>query len=217
MALRVNVGCGEDAVPGWRNFDNSFSVRVAQVPLLPNVLRKMGLMDNAQYAFSQTAHRLGLEYADATRGLRLESGSVDVLYSSHMMEHLDKTEASDFLREAMRVLQPGGIIRIAVPDLARQARQYSESGDAEAFLAGTILSVPRPRTLLERLHVFLVGTRHHQWMYDGLSLSRLLQEQGFVNAEVLPAGRTKIQDPAPLDLHERSSESVYVEAEKPRA
>ena len=52
-------------------------------------------------------------------------------------------------------------------------------------------------------------------MYDGNSLSALLQKHGFIKADVMPVGKTKIHDYEPLDLQERASESVYVEAEKP--
>lgn len=55
------------------------------------------------------------------------------------------------------------------------------------------------------------------WMYDGKSLTKLLGKLGFVEVEVMPAGQTKISAHEPLDLQERVSESVYVEAEKPAA
>ena len=155
------------------------------------------------------------DVTDATKGLRVQDKSVDVAYSSHMLEHLDKNEADKFLREVFRVLRSGGIIRIAIPDIKKMVDQYNESGDADAFIEATHLCVPRPKSLAQRLRLLLAGTRHHQWMYDGLSLSQLLQKHGFVKIEVMPAGRTKISSHEPLDLKERDSDSVYVEAEKP--
>jgi hypothetical protein len=52
-------------------------------------------------------------------------------------------------------------------------------------------------------------------MYDGSSLRRLLVENDFEKVSVMPPGETYIRNPSPLDLYERSSESVYVEAIKP--
>jgi hypothetical protein len=52
-------------------------------------------------------------------------------------------------------------------------------------------------------------------MYDGLSLSRLLEAQGFAPPRILKAGETQINDPKNLDLYERAYESVYVEAVNP--
>jgi len=65
----------------------------------------------------QFAHFNSVEYCDAARRLPLPNAAADVLYSSHMLEHLDRDEASTFLKEARRILRCGGIIRIAVPDL----------------------------------------------------------------------------------------------------
>lgn len=213
--VRINVGCGQAPTEGWRNFDNSLSLRLAGIPFLPELLRSAGALDDAQYEFIQFARSNRIEYGDVTKGLPLASGSVEVLYSSHMLEHLGQEEASTFLKEARRVLCRGGIIRLAVPDIRRRVDQYVDSGDADAFIAGTLLSQPRPRTVAQRLRLLLVGTRHHHWMYDGASLCGLLEAHGFGKAVVVQAGDTTIQSPEPLDLREALSESVYVEAENP--
>ena len=47
-----------------------------------------------------------------------------MLYSSHFLEHLRDPEARSFLRECMRVLKPGGILRLVVPNLEDIARDY---------------------------------------------------------------------------------------------
>ncbi|MFC1705398.1 methyltransferase domain-containing protein [Planctomycetota bacterium] len=61
---------------------------------------------------------------DLTRGLAFESGSFDVCYSSHVLEHLRSREASFFIEEQRRVLKPNGIIRVVVPDLEVICRNY---------------------------------------------------------------------------------------------
>jgi len=63
--------------------------------------------------------------------------------------------------------------------------------------------------------MLLMGTRHHQWMYDGGSLCSLLQKHGFTKVQVVSPGQTRIADHQPLNLQERVLESVYVEAQKP--
>jgi predicted SAM-dependent methyltransferase len=212
MGLRINVGCGRTPTKGWRNFDNSAHVRLSKIGFLRNLLEKRWF-DRFQ-RFIPVDRADEIEIADAAGRLPVEDGSADVLYTSHMVEHLDSAEVELFLREAMRVLRPGGIIRVGVPDLEGQIARYLQSRDADAFMEETHLCVPRPRTLAQRLRLLLVGTRHHQWMYDGRSLSALLRKHGFVAGEVMPAGRTRISDHEPLDLHERADESVFVEAEK---
>jgi predicted SAM-dependent methyltransferase len=155
-----------------------------------------------------------IEWADASHNIPASNDSIDVIYTSHMLEHLDRVEASSFLKEAKRVLRSDGIIRIAVPDIKRQINEYVKSNDADVFIESTHMCVPRPRTIGQRLRMLIVGTRHHQWMYDGDSLSRLLIKSGFKNPIILKAGETTISDPGSLDLTERSEESVYIEAIK---
>jgi len=212
---RINIGCGHTPTKGWINFDNSFSLCLAKIPCLPEILYKLRLIERSQYEFVKFIRENDIRYGDATKGLPLLSESCDVVYSSHMLEHLDRSEANKFIKEAYRVLRPGGIIRIAVPDIKKQVEQYIESGDADAFIEATHMCVPRPVTLAQKIRLLLWGPRHHQWMYDGKSLSKLLQKHSFVEVEILPAGKTVIPEPEPLDLQERSSESVYVEARKP--
>ncbi len=217
MVLRINIGCGQTPTEGWRNFDNSFSLRLSKIPLLPELLLKLRFLVSTQFQFIRFARENNIEYADATKGLPFQDETVDILYSSHMLEHLDRDEADTFLKEAFRVIRPSGIIRIAVPDIRKQVEHYNESNDSDAFIESTHICVPRPRSFSQRLRLLLVGNRHHQWMYDGNSLSRLLQNHGFVKTEEVPSGRTRISDPGSLDLQERADESVYVEAEKPSA
>ena len=213
--MRINVGCGQTLTPRWRNFDNSLSLRLAKIPVLPELLRTLRLIENPQYQYIKFAQANNIEYCDVTKRIPLPNGSVDVLYSSHMIEHLDREEVLLFLREARRVLRPGGIIRLAAPDIKIQVQRYEINGDADSFIEGTRLTSPRPRLLSQRIRLLLVGTRNHQFMYDGSSLCRLLTNNGFHNALMVPLGETRIQNPELLNLSERASESVYVEAENP--
>jgi predicted SAM-dependent methyltransferase len=48
----------------------------------------------------------------------------DALYHSHLLEHLPKQKAPFFLRECFRILKPGGILRVVVPDLEKICRLY---------------------------------------------------------------------------------------------
>ncbi|GAA2760152.1 class I SAM-dependent methyltransferase [Actinopolymorpha rutila] len=210
--MRVNIGCGSSPTPGWKNFDNSLSLRLAKVPLLARLLVATGLTDKHQNEFVEFCKKAHIEYADATRRIPLPDGSVEVLYTSHMLEHLEPWEARTFLTEARRVLQADGIIRIAVPDLGLIVQQYLSRCDADSFVEQTVLASSNPRTLQQRLRYLVAGNRHHLWMYDGRSLCRLLLECGFADAQVVPAGETRIPGPGSLDLTERAAESTYVEA-----
>jgi len=205
---RVNIGCGMAPTEGWENFDNSLSIRLAPHRTLVDLLYKFRLISPPQLAYIEFCRKNNIKWADATKRIPLPDSSVEVLYSSHMLEHLDRTQAFEFLREARRVMVPGGIIRIAVPDLEIYVRNYLIKGDADLFIGSMQISASQPRTISEKLRAFFLGTRHHQWMYDRKSLCRTLDSNGFINSVALPAGDTKISEPSHLDRFERVEESI---------
>ena len=66
----------------------------------------------------------GVESWKASEGIPAPSLSVDVVYHSHLLEHLQQEEGEDLIQECLRVLKPGGILRIVVPDLERICTDY---------------------------------------------------------------------------------------------
>ncbi len=58
------------------------------------------------------------------KGIPCETNSFDLVYHSHVLEHFSKEDGDKFITECFRVLKPGGILRIAIPDLERIARKY---------------------------------------------------------------------------------------------
>jgi len=61
-----------------------------------------------------------------SKELPFPSGSVDVVYHSHFLEHLDKPLARNFLIEVKRVMKNAAIHRIGVPDFQILCKQYIE-------------------------------------------------------------------------------------------
>lgn len=131
-----------------------------------------------------------------------------------MLEHLSRKSAEKFIIESKRCLVNGGILRIAVPDLKKQVMQYLEHSDADLFLEQTYLSYGELSSFKQKLELLIVGFRHHQWMYDAESLSKLLLNIGFSKVFVSDAGETVIKDHEGLNLFEREDESLYIEAMK---
>lgn len=212
--MRINIGCGQAPTSGWKNFDNSLSLKLAQFPFLPELLLKLKLIEQGNYEFILFARLNQIEYGDVTKGLPLADNSAEVIYSSHVLEHLDQAEATLFLNESKRLLMPGGILRLAIPDVKRKVDHYLLSGDADQFILSMYMCAPRPRTIAQRLKILMVGARQHHWMYDGESLCRLLMANGFEEPRVVPTGITNIKNPGELNLSERLAESMYVEAKK---
>jgi SAM-dependent methyltransferase len=61
---------------------------------------------------------------DLSRGIPLPNMSCDVVYHSAVLEHLRPSDAAVFLIECYRVLKPGGIVRVGVPDLEKICQLY---------------------------------------------------------------------------------------------
>jgi SAM-dependent methyltransferase len=58
------------------------------------------------------------------KGLPYKDNYFDAVYHSHVLEHLPKDRAEGFIKECYRVLKPGGILRVVVPDLENIVREY---------------------------------------------------------------------------------------------
>ena len=58
------------------------------------------------------------------KGIPFPNDQFDVVYHSQVLEHFSKDKAPSFLRECLRVLKPGGIMRIVVPDLENIVNEY---------------------------------------------------------------------------------------------
>ena len=56
----------------------------------------------------------GIEIWDAKNGIPAKNKSVDFIYHSHMLEHLNEEDGKNLIRECFRVLKPHGVLRVAV-------------------------------------------------------------------------------------------------------
>jgi predicted SAM-dependent methyltransferase len=133
-----------------------------------------------------------------------------------MIEHLSRHQGLAFLHEAARILKPGGIIRLATPDLEALVEEYRVSqasgGDR-----------PRADHLMTRMHflhdngegpVRRIISRNlsghwHQWLYDKHSLCALLTEAGFHDPRVVTFRQGSLPDLSSIEFRE---EGLFVEA-----
>ncbi|MDG2013316.1 MAG: methyltransferase domain-containing protein [Pirellulaceae bacterium] len=71
-----------------------------------------------------------IEY-DIRGGLPFADNSFDAAYHSHVLEHLTPTQGEALILECHRVIRPGGVLRVVVPDLEQISRIYLRMlGDA---------------------------------------------------------------------------------------
>ena len=122
----LNLASGSQAHPDWTNVDY-FPARVRYyAPVVGRVMRLVQV-GRSQYVTASGAH---VHVADLRKGLPFPDSSFDAVYHSNFLEHLDRPTARRFLRECRRVLRPGGLTRVVVPDLEERSRAYLAALDA---------------------------------------------------------------------------------------
>jgi SAM-dependent methyltransferase len=106
---------------------------------------------------------------DAKRLSFATDGTVDLIYAAHVLEHFGRYEFKDVLREWFRVLKPGGVLRLSVPDFRACAAIYYEKGLADGLtgLLGLIIGGQRD------------DFDYHKMIFDEPFLSAALKEVGF--------------------------------------
>lgn len=67
---------------------------------------------------------------DVRRGIPFDEEQFEAVYHSHILEHLPPYMGRQLIAECYRVLKPGGVLRIVVPDLERIAKLYLKKLDS---------------------------------------------------------------------------------------
>ncbi len=99
----------------------------------------------------------------------LGDGTVALIYASHVLEHFGRMTYQAALREWRRVLRPGGVLRLAVPDFAVAARLYlaGQLADGIEGVRGLVSGGQRDRN------------DFHGMIFDEADLTRALLAAGF--------------------------------------
>lgn len=125
----------------------------------------------------------GVIYLDATKPLPFRNNSLDYIFTEHVFEHINYHDGFGFLKEARRVLKPGGRIRISTPDLSFLIRLYNEP-DADIsknYIKHAIDSyVEEPKVFVRSVVINnFFYSWGHRFIYDYETLSYALQTAGF--------------------------------------
>lgn len=189
--VKVHLGCGDDVRSGWLNVDMSAG-RAAR--------------ERADAAGPGTA----LVLHDLRRGLGLPARSCSLIYSSHLLEHLEFAQALRLLRDSFHALAPGGVFRAALPDFRRIAAAYVDN-DACFFDLIDIReafphNAPGTHALIDYLNYAAYQSGEHRMLWDADKLIRTLLAAGF--SDVRECGYDEALDPG---SEVRRRYSFYVE------
>jgi SAM-dependent methyltransferase len=139
---------------------------------------------------------------DLTRPLPFPDGVAEAVFLEHVLEHFPLAQVLEILAEARRLLAPGGIVRVGVPDFGRYAESYA--GDR------TFIERERPGRPTALLAVGEVAQSHgHRSVWDAETLELVLADAGFEDVRRRAFGDSDL-DPAPDSAH-RESETLYAE------
>lgn len=151
--MKLHLGCGHNLLEGWVNIDGW------RIPPKP-----------------------GCEFIehDLTKGIPQPDNSVDLIFTEHFLEHIEREEAVVLLRDCRRALKPGGVMRIVVPDLGYLVQKYVAN---DLNWGGEGGWQPKDRCTMLNQGMRSWGHRH---LYDHDDMVRLLDEAGFKDFPPVP-------------------------------
>lgn len=183
--ISLNVGCGPFGYDGWVNVD-----------LMP--------LKNVSFTF------------DTRKRLPFNNSTVARIRVEHFFEHLDKKfEAPAFLDECKRVMKPGAVLRIAVPDAEKFIRAYTNNSDGDWKALGyDIHHLPTGfDTRIAILNHIFRQDGEHKYAYDWEAMQFILAQHGFKQI-TRQEYRQSLDDQLIDDQFNHSNHSLYVDSVK---
>jgi SAM-dependent methyltransferase len=127
----------------------------------------------------------GQYFMDAKARFPFADASFAFVRSEHMIEHVPFGDGMQMLRECYRVLKPGGVVRIATPDLRKLARLYDDPPtpaqqayrDAICNHARATYGSDQPGVVINHMYAY----EGHDFIYDSGTLGEGLRKAGFID------------------------------------
>jgi predicted SAM-dependent methyltransferase len=147
---------------------------------------------------------------DVRRPLPFGDGAAKLIYHEHLMEHLTVEEGTACLRDWFRLLAPGGVLRIATPDLAYVVERYQGDWHDQAWLR-----LPEYAFIRTRAEMMNVSFRWwgHRYLYDGEELERRMRDAGFDPVRRCALRQSVVRELAGLET--RDDSKLILEGVKP--
>jgi predicted SAM-dependent methyltransferase len=148
--------------------------------------------------------------ADIKAGLPLASDCLDYAVSVHALPELPYPELVPALRELRRVLKPGGVLRLVLPDLDRAIDAYRQ-GESDYFK----VDPQEVSSLAGRFIVQMLWYGYSRSLFTQDFAAELLEKAGFEHVRGCRYRQTASGFSEIVALDNREDESLYVEAQKP--
>jgi len=96
----------------------------------------------------------------------------NLIYASHVFEYFDRVKGKEVLKEWYRVLAPGGVLRLAVPDFEKLVTVYKKYKTLDKIIGPLFGRMPIMTKKGENI-------LYHKTVYDFESLKNILESVGF--------------------------------------
>jgi predicted SAM-dependent methyltransferase len=118
-------------------------------------------------------------FLDMTKPFPFEDETFDFIYSEHCIEHVPHKDGALMLEECRRVLKPGGVLRIATPDLTFLMGLIGTSDQSSRDYVEWIANLTgvEPTAISVLNNAFRAWG--HQFLYDARTLENSLKGAGF--------------------------------------
>ncbi len=144
---------------------------------------------------------------DLKKGIPLPDGSVDAIYSSHLLEHIPYKSLVLFLSECCRVLKNNGEFLVCVPNASLYIKAYIERSNFGGNHNLHLPAIVDTGSHIDQLNYIAYMNGEHHFMFDNQNLVNILLRSGFGDAKL------RNYDPE-LDSADRHFESIYALATK---
>ena len=153
-------------------------------------------------------------YLDAGKPFLFPDSSLNYIFSEHLFEHLTYQQGLNMLKESYRILKPGGVIRIATPDLRFLLGLYQEPEkplhkDYMKYSVKDLGMPPTPVYVISRFHT----SWGHQVIYDKETLAGLLEQVGFKDVCMCEVSNSRHQALNGVEAHFKFLPPEYNELE----
>jgi len=159
--------------------------------------------------------------ADFRYPLKIDDDSVDGIFTEHVLEHLTYDQVERLIKECYRILKPGGIIRIIVPDVSIFIEKYClndndwfSQWEKYTFIESDD-ATRRNRRMISKMTAISFVTQEygHMSCWDFETLGIFLRGANFKNVEKTAFGKGSNQKLL-KDNDSRVSVSLYAEGSK---
>ncbi|MFZ6034778.1 MAG: class I SAM-dependent methyltransferase [Patescibacteria group bacterium] len=179
--IKLHVGCGNNYYEDWINIDKNEDNKIQRIDIVWDMNDELPIKDN----------------------------SVDFIYNEHFIEHLTADQGIRLMKDFYRVLKPGGVLRIATPDLDYIIFRYIFFWRRQEWIDKYGFSWVKSNAELINICFRSWG---HQYLYNGKELKRRLYESGFSKLRRESLYKSKLPDL--MNLETRKESDLIIEAIK---